>query len=950
MKIAYGEKASVLVLLLMSSFFFSFASIPALYADNENWLLGFSYRVSLTISASDVDSELTHFPVLVTISDSCGKNSDDLTFIFDEVGDSYLKIAFTQSDGETQLYGEVEKWDDSSEEAVIFVSSSTWTLSSSSKTVFYLYYDSAAVNNTDYIGPQASLVAQNVWDNNYKISLQLSDDNLEDSTANDNDGTNYGTTNLSDSIIAGGRRCTSGDNDEVLYSSTDVVDQFTVDFFVRINDDSEDDGGSILGRFDPGFSARTTATYMDWGVLYSGHTSGNAWTVRFIISGAHYYYFSSTVPSLNTWVHITVTRDNSDSYIYLDTSLDGSTSSLPSGDLDNDHIFVLGSGDSGSEYVPECDIDKVTISSVVRDETWIEVNHLSGIDDLLNWGSWEKVGNDTPTNLDFTILDMDDTDNLYAQKQYYTAQYVVTDYDGYADIDYAEFSIMQSSEVRATFRFNEDTSTFSIEAGSSTWDLAVESCSYESSGKTLTMNFMISPKFNALEESDIDISVFVVDDEPESSTDIIQTDYADVVTDLVVSGFACDDDRGNVGQSLNFSGTLFYANDPSSGVASSIYPPDSEFTAVHVYDSKDVSQGSDNSITNGAFSVSFSALSSVDLEAYNPYIDMADAEYVDAEENPTATFISDRIRILTLGADDTRVNVDDSAEIYATAELEYDGHSLGSGDSLTIESLDLVWNNTHFVGTDSNPFVQQKVYDAGEGEETTYGVTALSLDSLSISVIWDRLNVKFTVEDDLVPLNTKTEFKVTIFREYDNSSVSSYSYNINRDGSGFNNPYTTSTFTDISSSECTRTYDFTSVTDNTYGLTAFSDPENLFVAWYDKGEQFIVSRFSCNSSNADVSESVIFDGSLSDSSSLITDYKWDFGDGTSSSGETVIHSYKTKGTYLVTLTVTSEVGSDVYSTYITIGQSDQPTLIMVIALIVIAIVAGIVVMYLRKRK
>jgi len=89
----------------------------------------------------------------------------------------------------------------------------------------------------------------------------------------------------------------------------------------------------------------------------------------------------------------------------------------------------------------------------------------------------------------------------------------------------------------------------------------------------------------------------------------------------------------------------------------------------------------------------------------------------------------------------------------------------------------------------------------------------------------------------LIPLNTETEFKVTIFREYDNSSVSSYSYNINRDGSGFSNPHTTEAFTDVSSSEGTRTYDFTNVIDNTYGLTAFNAPNNLFVAWYDAGIQ-----------------------------------------------------------------------------------------------------------------
>lgn len=785
MKIADGKKASILIFLLLSTFFYflSFAPISALYGDGENWLSGWIYRKSHIIEHDSGAG--TNYQVKITVHYDDGTDSGEHVYLNSKCQSDFGDIRFTDDDGWTLL----DYWMESKnpETSAVFWVEVQDDLSSSDATI-YIYYGNDEATTTS-----------------------------------------------------------SGSNTFLLFypfDNSDELDDFTKETFILV-------GNSNEGQFNVTHETETGNSAPSLKMAYNmDYISGDPVGRQYIIH-----------KTINIDSGLAVLADFRATSSYSGSSVTNARSLICKNEplqvssiLYEEAYFAGGSTDSGwqsaDEYYVTTELEgysTVKVGFGARDgwsANWNQVTYFDNIrvrkyvDPEPSHGSWgEETGNYAPTNLSFAFLDMDDTDNLYAQKQYYTAQYVVIDYDGYADIDYAEFSIVQSSDIRATFRFDEDTATFSIEAGGATWDLDVGSCSYVSSGETITMNFKISPKFNAIEESDIDISAFVVDDEAESNTDTIQTDYADVVTDLVVFGFACDDDRGNVGQPLEFSGTVSYANNPSSGIASSSYPPDSEFTAVHVYDSRDVSQGSDNSIINGTFSVSFSALSSVDLEAYNPYIDMADAEYTDAEENPTDTFISDRIRILTLGADDTRVNVDDSAEIYATAELEYDGHSLGSGDGLTIESLDLIWNTTHFVGTESKPSVQQKVYDEGEGEETTYGVTALNLDSRSVSVIWDRLNVTFTVDDDLVPLNTETEFKVTIFREYDNSSVSSYSYNINRDGSGFSNPHTTEAFTDVSSSEGTRIYDFTNVIDNTYGLTAFTDPNDLFVAWYDEGIQ-----------------------------------------------------------------------------------------------------------------
>ncbi|KKK82089.1 hypothetical protein LCGC14_2806870, partial [marine sediment metagenome] len=156
------------------------------------WIDYGSKRVIITIDSSLIDETLTDFPVLLYISADSGIDSDDVSFVFDELtaDANRLKIAVTSSDGVTELYTEIEKWDDANEKAWLWVK--VPSISSTKDTVLYLYYDIRASDNRAYVGDVNSFAGEKVWDDNFMLVSHMQDDpdtsNTRDSTSNNNDG------------------------------------------------------------------------------------------------------------------------------------------------------------------------------------------------------------------------------------------------------------------------------------------------------------------------------------------------------------------------------------------------------------------------------------------------------------------------------------------------------------------------------------------------------------------------------------------------------------------------------------------------------------------------------------------------------------------------------------------------------------------------------------------
>jgi len=137
------------------------------------WDTDWDYKKKITIDHDQVNCTLTNFPVLINIS----SDADLVSHVAQANGED---IAFTNAAEDTQFNHEIEYWDAVTGQLVVWVN--VTTLSHADDTVIYMYYgNSSCADQQDITG---------TWDINYSGVWHMKD--LLDSTANDNDGTNYG--------------------------------------------------------------------------------------------------------------------------------------------------------------------------------------------------------------------------------------------------------------------------------------------------------------------------------------------------------------------------------------------------------------------------------------------------------------------------------------------------------------------------------------------------------------------------------------------------------------------------------------------------------------------------------------------------------------------------------------------------------------------------------------
>ena len=303
---------------------------------NDSW----SYRKPITINSSQVDADLTNFPILVNITDTdlrddAQVDGDDITFI--------LYYGST-----IQLNHEIELFNGTTGGLVAWVN--VTTLNSSSDTVIYMYYGNSSCSS------QENIVG--VWDSNYVGVWHLNEtvtDEQATGTHYDSTSNNNGVQNGNDETagkIANGQVFDADDYIDVAGLSAPTDKTFTL--WIYANALTNDQYETLIEFADdlPWFGVDAK-----WIELYNENP------------------YSNTQITTGQWYHVVYTSDSgtNTSKIYID----GSENIEPTSDQTANTDTGSGMGiafHSGDEHFRGI-IDEVRISNIARNASWVNTSY-----------------------------------------------------------------------------------------------------------------------------------------------------------------------------------------------------------------------------------------------------------------------------------------------------------------------------------------------------------------------------------------------------------------------------------------------------------------------------------------------------------------------------------------------------------------------------------------------
>lgn len=396
--------AGVVALLLPAWCALPGQGLPQASAQASGWLEGWSDRIELMIDHSRIASTLKDFPVLVHLSSSSGITSADVSEVFSalESDGNRTKIAFTAGDGVTQLYAEIEKWDQSNAQAWIWVRIPE--ISSTADTPLYLYYDKRQADNSEWVGDTGSTTAARVWDSRF-VDVQHLGTPREgrlhlDSTAHRNngrggDGSPGKAPAATEAIIGDGQSfdgndyITIPDTDDLSLTTTGAL-TFSLWVSPSVFDFKTAEQGYIyfLGKGDAG--------QYEWCfVFYSKDGTDRPQRISFYIDnpggGLSSGSYTQKPLSPGDWVYITAKIDGEHTYIYRDGMLAGKDYYVgPQAYVDThpkngNQPARLGTRNFTSYF--EGRMDEFRVSNVARSDAWIQASYYSDMDSLIFYGS-----------------------------------------------------------------------------------------------------------------------------------------------------------------------------------------------------------------------------------------------------------------------------------------------------------------------------------------------------------------------------------------------------------------------------------------------------------------------------------------------------------------------------------------------------------------------------------
>ena len=336
-------------------------AIYASFTPNNTWLSGWQYRKKITISNTNVGSDLSNFPVLVKISADSNMSS--------ALASGY-DIRFADSTGNTTLSYERESWSGGGGSAV---TASFWvkvpTVSHSSATVIYMYYGNSSAN-TDWTATGNPTNAQLVWGSNFSGVWHL-EDNAATKNVVDSIGANNGTAKVNTNT-----KTTTGKIDKALtFNGTSDY----VNFSSNIGNFTLANNFTIAGWVNPALDSTSDViygnTWSDYGYMLGISSSNKA---RFLLSRSNSRYNgidSSTLAS--GWHYVVGIWNGSLPKIYVD-GLENSATAVTKGTVDSittSNSTNIGLDTTGDAHYFKGPIDEVRVSNAVRSADWIKFEY-----------------------------------------------------------------------------------------------------------------------------------------------------------------------------------------------------------------------------------------------------------------------------------------------------------------------------------------------------------------------------------------------------------------------------------------------------------------------------------------------------------------------------------------------------------------------------------------------
>ena len=349
------------------------------------WLTGWDKRIKITVDSGVVDSDLTHFPVCVRLGISVGKTSADVSAVFDEVGANSKKIAITKTDGETEIYCEIEQWDSGNELAVLWVSKSDLVITSAGDYDLYLYYDNDHADNDTYIADVGSRTE--VWNANYKAVYHLNDDDT-DTTVIDSVGNYNGTKKANaeptqaDAKIGKGQNFDGTDDYINVSSALSIANltAYTIEAFTKIPQENS--------RYIYGEGSNKSNTPMLF-LVTTGNSTWKIWHTHRDDDGTELDGAGSVTVADNTWHYVSMVRNGDDWLGYVDETASYSKTVANVGVTTMNEIYIGAMKRNTFLGYGKGIIDELRISTTNRSASWLKASYNSGNDSLLTYGEEE---------------------------------------------------------------------------------------------------------------------------------------------------------------------------------------------------------------------------------------------------------------------------------------------------------------------------------------------------------------------------------------------------------------------------------------------------------------------------------------------------------------------------------------------------------------------------------